>query len=89
MTLTFAQTPTLSNQFSTLIDLLRFRAGHQASQVAYTFLQDGETQAETLTYQELDQRAQIIATRLQLMAPSGERALLLYPPGLEYIAAFF
>lgn len=89
MTLTFAQTPTLSNQFSTLIDLLRFRAGHQASQVAYTFLQDGETQAGTLTYQELDQRAQVIATRLQLMVPSGERALLLYPPGLEYIAAFF
>lgn len=88
MMLTVAQPLSTTNQFVTLIDFLRFHADYQADQVAYTFLQDGETQTETLTYQELDERVQIIATNLQLMDVSGERALLLYPPELDYIAAF-
>lgn len=78
-----------STQPTTLVGLLQFRASYQADQVAYTFLQDGETQAKTLTYQELDRRAQVIATKLQSMDALGERALLLYPPGLDYIVAFF
>ncbi len=74
---------------TTLVDLLRYRSFHQPNQVAYTFLVDGETEEVTLTYQELDQKAQAIAVVLQNMKAMGERALLLYPPGLEFIAAFF
>jgi acyl-CoA synthetase (AMP-forming)/AMP-acid ligase II len=50
---------------------------------------DGETQEDSLTYRELDLQARAIATRLQQMGASGERALLIYRPGLEFIAAFF
>jgi acyl-CoA synthetase (AMP-forming)/AMP-acid ligase II/acyl carrier protein len=53
------------------------------------FLADGDTIKGTLTYAELDHQARAIATVLQSRGLAGERALLLYPPGLDYIAAFF
>lgn len=74
---------------STLVDLLRLRARNQPDQCAYTFLVDGETEEIHLTYGELDRRARAIAARLQSLGATGERALCFYPPGLEYIAAFF
>jgi acyl-CoA synthetase (AMP-forming)/AMP-acid ligase II len=74
---------------STLVELLRCRAFHQPGQRAYTFLLDGETESVRLTYGELDQQARAIAARLQSLGVTGSRALLLYPPGLEFIAAFF
>ena len=74
---------------STLVELLRHRAQHQANRRAYTFLNDGESEELHLTYGELDAHARAIAAALQHSGASGERALLLYPPGLEYIAAFF
>src|ERR1044071_6314680 len=67
--------------------VLRRRAAHQGAQVAFTFLLDGETEEASLTYAELDARARAIAVSLQGYV--GKRALLLYPPGLEYIAALF
>jgi acyl-CoA synthetase (AMP-forming)/AMP-acid ligase II/acyl carrier protein len=78
-----------SCNFSTLVELLRYRALHQSERTAYTFLRDGETEEVSLSYQQLEQRAQAIAAKLQFLAEPGERALLLYPPGLEFIEAFF
>jgi len=72
----------------TLIDILRDRALRQPEQVAYTFLVDGEGQAVSLTYGALAQRVGAIAARLLDCCREGDRALLLYPPGLDYIAAF-
>lgn len=77
------------HQFSTLVDLLRYRALHQPDKRGYTFLTHGETPSTHLTYQELDRLARAIAAELQRQNAAGERALLLYPPGLEFIAAFF
>ncbi|NEQ18044.1 MAG: fatty acyl-AMP ligase [Moorea sp. SIO3E2] len=57
------------------------------NQLAYIFLQNGETPSGSLTYGELDRQATAIASHLQSMP--GERALLLYPSGLEFISAFF
>lgn len=74
--------------FKTLVDLLQLRALEQAHQHAFTFLIDGETQEVHLTYAELDLHARAIAATLQACVSEGERALLLYPSGLEYIAAF-
>ncbi|MDJ0717356.1 MAG: amino acid adenylation domain-containing protein, partial [Prochloraceae cyanobacterium] len=74
---------------SNLVDILRKRARAQAHQIAYTFLVDGETQEINLTYQQLDQSARAIAAYLQAFCQPGDRALLLYPSGLEFIKAFF
>ncbi|KYC35297.1 AMP-dependent synthetase [Scytonema hofmannii PCC 7110] len=76
-------------KFSTFVDLLRYRAVHQSHKLAFTFLQDGETESSRLTYQELDRQARAIAAYLQSLGATGSRALLLYPSGLEFIAAFF
>ncbi|HYG62675.1 MAG TPA: AMP-binding protein, partial [Thermoanaerobaculia bacterium] len=74
---------------ATVAGLLRFRAAERPERVAFAFLADGEVEAERLTYAELDRRARAIAARLRQILGPGERALLLYPPGLEFIAAFF
>lgn len=74
---------------STLVELLRWRAQHQPDQRAYTFLADGESEQGHLTYRELDQQTRTIGAWLQSLEASHERVLLLYPPGLMYIAAFF
>jgi len=74
----------------TLVDLLLFRADDKADTLAYRFLADDPAAPpDTVTYAQLDQRARAIAVWLQQHAPIGARALLLYPPGLEYIAAYF
>jgi len=74
---------------TTLIDVLRARALEAPGRVAYTFLVDGEAEETPLTYGELDEQARAIAARLQEEGAEGERALLFYPPGVEFAAAFF
>lgn len=73
----------------TFVDLLRHRAEETPDHPIYTFLLNGEQETASLTYQELDRHARAIAALLQSFHAQGERVLLLYPPGLEFIAAFF
>ena len=71
------------------VDLLRWRAQHQPDQRAYLFLADGETEEQSLTYGELGRQARLIAAELGARHLAGERVLLLCPPGLAYISAFW
>jgi len=73
---------------STLVDILRWRAIHQPDHTAYVFLEDGEIEEARLTYAELDKKARAVAAHLLQLNGKGERALLLYPAGLDYIVAF-
>jgi 8-amino-7-oxononanoate synthase/acyl carrier protein len=73
----------------TLVDLLQRRAQQQGRRTAYIFLVDGETEEAVISYAELDWQARAIAATLQSLGLQGERALLLFPAGLEFIAAFF
>src|SRR5262245_53459008 len=72
-----------------VVALLRRRSAEDPDQAAYTFLADGDVERGTVTYGELDRRARAIGARLQSLGLAGERALLLYPPGLDYVSAFF
>jgi 8-amino-7-oxononanoate synthase len=74
---------------SNLVELLRHRAHCQSDDIAFTYLVDGENEQLHLTYRELDRQARAIGAWLEAQDLVGERALLLYPPGLEFIAAFF
>lgn len=74
---------------STLLDILAQRAKETPNQTAYLFLKDEETISDRLTYQDLADKALAIATGLQQLGATGERVLLLYPPGLEFIEALF
>jgi acyl-CoA synthetase (AMP-forming)/AMP-acid ligase II len=78
-----------SEQCSDLGELLRWRAIHEPEKRAFTFLHNGEVELAHLSYRELDRQARAIAAALQEGCATGERALLLYPPGLEFISAFF
>ena len=77
------------DKFRNLIELLKFRGENQMDETAYVFLADGEIEETRLTYGQLWHDAQRIAAYLQASGLAGERALLLYPPGLDYITAFF
>jgi 8-amino-7-oxononanoate synthase len=76
---------------SNFVDLLRFRADHQGDDRAFIYLVDGESEERHITYAELDRQARAIGAWLQAMGlgMGGERALLLYPAGIDFIAAYF
>jgi acyl-CoA synthetase (AMP-forming)/AMP-acid ligase II/acyl carrier protein len=75
---------------STLVELLRRRASEQPDGRAYRFLHDAETgEQESVEYGELDRRARAVGAWLQSVGAASERALLLYPSGLDCVAAFF
>jgi acyl-CoA synthetase (AMP-forming)/AMP-acid ligase II len=80
--------PANQTQPATLIELLRERAINQSDRHGYTFLIDGKKESAPLTYGELDRQARAIGALLQQYQAKGERALLLYPQGLEVLAAF-
>src|SRR6516225_724459 len=72
----------------TVLDLLVKQATERLENPAYTFLSGGQ-ESSRLSFSELYERARAIGARLQSRRAEGERALLLYPPGLEYIGAFY
>jgi FkbH-like protein len=74
---------------ATLVELLCWRASRQPTRRLYTFISDGEPDGVSLTLAELDRRARAIASRIQDAGGAGKPVLLLYPPGLAYIEAFF
>jgi 8-amino-7-oxononanoate synthase len=73
---------------SNLVELVRHRAKFQPDGVAFVYLVDGENEQIQLTYGELDRQARAIGAWLESLDLAGQRALLLYPPGLEFVAAF-
>ena len=75
--------------FETVAGILAHRAKATPQNVAFRFLLDGEQQEDVWSYAKLDAAARSIATALRTREVIGERALLLYAPGPDYIAAFF
>ncbi|HET7501766.1 MAG TPA: beta-ketoacyl synthase N-terminal-like domain-containing protein, partial [Kofleriaceae bacterium] len=74
---------------TSLVDRFRSVLREQPDLELYRFLGTGEDAAVTLTCAQLDVRARAIAVALRERVPQGERALILCPPGLDYVAAFF
>src|SRR5262245_27339638 len=74
--------------FTSLVDLLRYRATNQPNDRAYIFLSDQGREESVLTFAELDQRASDVAARLA-RSQIGDRALLLFGPGLDFIIGYF
>src|SRR6266403_6097560 len=74
--------------FTSLVDLLRYRAAKQPNDRAYVLLSDQGQEESVLTFAELDQRASDVAARLA-HGQIGDRALLLFGPGLDFIIGYF
>src|SRR6266849_6638272 len=75
--------------FSSLVDLLRHRAVEQPDDRAYIFLSDQGSEEAALSFAELDRQAAAVAARLLQDGQVGDRALLLFGPGLAFITAYF
>lgn len=75
----------------TIVGTFRQHAAEDPARSAFEFIEYArghEARTQALTLSELDSRAVAIANELQRFAAKGERALLLYRPGLEFVAAF-
>ena len=75
-------------ELSSFTQVIRSRALLAPNRLAFRFLLDDDSTERSLTYGELDQAARSIAVSIAQVAAPGARALLLYPPGLDLIAAF-
>jgi acyl-CoA synthetase (AMP-forming)/AMP-acid ligase II len=85
-----AAAPSFSLPWASLVELGRARAESLGEQPLYSFLPDRPGEDENhLSFAGLDLRARAIGAALQRLGAGGQRALLLYPPGLEFVAAFF
>lgn len=82
-------TQRLPLEYATLIDLLSQRAWHDPDKVIYTFLEDGSVETAHLTFGQLENRVRSVASALQGLRLRGRRAVLFYPPGVEFIVAFW
>ncbi len=70
-------------------DILTRQAAETGDALLYTFLADGEQESDSYTYRSLYDRSIAIALHLEDLGMAGERVLLLFPPGLDFAAAFF
>jgi thioester reductase-like protein len=75
----------------TLIDYLHMWGARKPDQVLYRFVDVEGRELERYTYQSFAERTRELAGYLFAEAGlrPGDRALLIYPPGLEMVAAFF
>ena len=70
-------------------DVLRTRARETPDRRAYVFLDAEDAEVAQLTDGALHARARATAARLAEHAGPGDRALLLFGPGLDFLVAFF
>ncbi|HEX9214845.1 MAG TPA: fatty acyl-AMP ligase [Bradyrhizobium sp.] len=75
--------------FRSLVALLARRAADQGDDRAYVFLSDRGTEETALTFRQLHDASRALASRLTAAAQPGERAILVFPPGIEFMVAFF
>jgi polyketide synthase 12 len=73
-----------------LVDLLTTHATHQPDRTAYRHLVTGDLDGEIqeISYARLATRSRAVAAWLQERGLAGSRAMLLYPPGLEFICGY-
>ena len=75
--------------YSSIVTLLAKHAQSQPDERAYLFLGDHGAEEAVITFRELHDAAQALAVRLAKIARPGDRAILVFPPGLEFMIAFF
>ena len=74
---------------ASLTAVLARRATLHGNRQAFVFLPEREGTRPTLTFAQLDRRARVLAARLLMHSEPGDRAILLFPPGLDFVVAFF
>ena len=73
----------------TAVSLLQAGAARDPSRVIFRFLGADSADVSVMTYGDLDRRARAVARRLRDYGSVGQRAMVVVPPGLDFIAAVF
>lgn len=86
----------------TLVDLLQRHAAATATSPAdaanttasaissgFSWIDDGGNVARKLTYADLEREARVVAQGLQANKAHGQRVLLIFEPGLDFVVGFF
>lgn len=76
----------VSADAQTFVELLQWRAERTPDRLALSFTHSMD-QAASLTYAQLNRAARAVAWSLQMQRCVGERAVIMLPPGVEYIFA--
>jgi len=72
-----------------LVKLVQYRAETEPHEPAFIYLTNGVDNEIVMTNADVDRQARRIAAWLQERNMFGQRVLLLYPPGLDFIVAYF
>jgi acyl-CoA synthetase (AMP-forming)/AMP-acid ligase II len=73
---------------ASMAELLALRADQAPDASAFTYLPEREGDPVSVTFAQARQRAHAVAAELTRHAAWGDRALLLFPPGLDCVVAF-
>ncbi len=71
-----------------IVESLRYWTEQTPDSPALYFV-DGEGAEQRWSYRELTERSETVAALLQEHSLAGERVLLMFPPGLEFVQGFF
>lgn len=73
----------------TLVDIARSRQQSAPNRNIFTYLDQNLAESEAISYRALDESARRIAVRLQRSGAPGDRVLLVFSNGAEFIKAVF
>ncbi len=76
-----------SPKFASLVDMVEAQAQRFPERTAFVF-EDDAGQTESWSYAKLVERSRTLGSWLSQQVRVGDRVLLVYPPGLEFIAGF-
>ncbi|HEY5950042.1 MAG TPA: AMP-binding protein, partial [Kofleriaceae bacterium] len=75
-------------ELPSIVEMVGWRMMKHPDRTAYVFLADGERETDRLTFRQLEQRSRAVAALLQQHGERGDRILLVYAPGLDFVIGF-
>jgi acyl-CoA synthetase (AMP-forming)/AMP-acid ligase II/acyl carrier protein len=78
-----------ANDSQDLIGLLEGQSLKYMQKTAYVFLENGIDEQERISFRELENRAKKIAAFLQKDFKKGDRCVLLFPTGIDFVVSLF
>lgn len=76
-------------QCTTYVDVIKNRTVEKPNHVVFRFLGDGVVENKSFTYQQLETRSKALGAAMQEAGSKGDRVLLLFQPGLSYVASLY
>lgn len=74
---------------TTYTEVIKKRVASKPDHVVFRFLSDGVNENESFSYRQLEIRAKALGASMQKVGSKGDKVLLLFQPGLSYVASLF